>query len=83
MDGEGESSGLLAADCWGVGHTIKEQTMPSYPSPSLNDDLQQHIPAVMPTHCSQCGRPLSDPHSIAIGMGPICEQKTRTAANPH
>lgn len=23
-------------------------------------------------HCSRCGRPLTDPFSIAVGMGPEC-----------
>ena len=27
--------------------------------------------------CSRCGRPLTDPFSIAIGMGPECRGKLR------
>lgn len=31
------------------------------------------------TSCSRCGRPLSNPRSVSIGMGPVCRRKAGTA----
>jgi hypothetical protein len=34
-----------------------------------------------PTHCARCGRLLTDPRSVKIGMGPVCARKARQASS--
>lgn len=43
---------------------------------SYSSDLNKHILhyGLVTGECSICGRPLSDPESIRIGIGPICRQ---------
>lgn len=41
---------------------------------TLQDQVPGHFidPPPSPTHCDRCGRELTDPKSIARGMGPDC-----------
>lgn len=38
-------------------------------------DLFGEGPDVQASRCARCGRPLTDPESIARGMGPVCAEK--------